>query len=112
MHLLGLRFSNEVNGAGVLEYLSTSGWVPVCYTDAFNERAADVTCRQLGYPFSTNFHSVSLSNGRPGIGITRSLCEGVDSGYLFNCVEFTSMTCQMQLHLNCYSKCISYKWSR
>ena len=90
----------------MLQYLSTSGWVPVCYTNTFNGHAADVTCRQLGYPFATNFNSVTLSNGRLGIGITRSLCEGVDSGYLFNCVEFTDMTCQTQIRLACYnSKC-------
>ena len=98
--------NDEINGTGMLEYLSTSGWVPVCYTDAFNGRAADVTCRQLGYPFATNFTSITLFNGRPGIGITRSLCEGVDSGYLFNCVEFTDITCQTQIRLACYnSKC-------
>lgn len=90
----------------MLEYLSTSAWIPVCYTDAFSTHAADVACRQLGYPFSTNVNSVTLPNVRPGIAITRSLCEGVDSGYLFNCVEFTNMTCQMQVHLACYnSKC-------
>ena len=90
----------------MLEYLSTSGWVPVCYTDAYNGRAADVTCRQLGYPFATNFTSGTLFNGRLGIGITRSLCEGVDSDYLFHCVEFTDMICQTQIHLICYnSKC-------
>ena len=98
--------NNEIDGTGMLQYLSTSGWVPVCYTNTFNGRAADVTCRQLGYPFATNFNSVILSNGRLGIGIIRSLCEGVDSGYLFNCVEFTDMTCQTQIRLACYnSKC-------
>ena len=99
--------SNEINATGMLEFLSTSGWIPICFTGIFNEHAADVACRQLGYPFATNFSSVAIPNVRPGIGITRSFCERADGyrSYLFDCVNFTSMTCQMQVHLTCYSEC-------
>ena len=100
--------SNEINAAGMLEFLSTSGWAPICFTGVFNEHAADVACRQLGYPFSTAFSSVALPHDRPGIGITSSVCERANSyrSYLFSCVNFTTMTCQMQIHLTCYNgKC-------
>ena len=98
-----MRFNNETNRAGLLEHYNTSGWIPVCFTEAFNEYTADVTCRQLGYPFATNFSSVLLPNGKFGIGITRSFCEGAGGSYLFNCVEFANTICQMQLHLICYN---------
>ena len=98
--------NNENNEPGLLEYFNTSTWVPVCFTGAFDEYAADVTCRQLGYPFATNFSSVELSYYRSGIGITRSLCERANSSYLFNCVQSISVTCHMQVQLTCYnSKC-------
>ena len=101
-----LRLKNETYEAGVLEFFNTLEWVPVCFTEAFNEYSADVTCRQLGYPFATNFSSVELPYERSGIGITESVCEGANSSYLFNCVYFTNMVCQMQLYLSCYnSKC-------
>ena len=103
---IGLQLTSEINAAGMLEFLSTSGWVPICFTGVFNEHAADVACRQLGYPFATTFSSVTPPNDRPGIGITRSFCERANTSYrsyLFNCVNFTSMTCQMQIHLTCYN---------
>ena len=106
VNYIGLCLNNETNETGLLEYFNTFEWVPVCFTEAFDRHAADVTCRQLGYPFATNFSSVLLPGDRIGIGINRSLCEGANSGYLFNCVHFANMTCQMQLHLICYnSKC-------
>ena len=111
----GLHLNNETNGAGMLEFYSTSGWVPVCFTEAFDEHAADVACQQLGHPFATNSSSVALSYDRPGIGITGSICEGNNRysyrGYLFNCVNFTNMNCQMQLHLTCYNGKCNYKSS-
>ena len=92
----------------MLQFLDISGWAPVCFTDAFNGRAADVACQQLGYPFATNFRSEALSHGLPGIGITGAACRETNAygyeGYLFNCVNFTKMTCQTQLRLSCYSK--------
>ena len=100
---IDLRLNNETNGAGLLDYYNTSGWIPVCFTETFNEYAADVTCRQLGYPFGVNFSSVALPNDRPGIVISRSFCEGASSSYLFNCVEFANSICQTQLHLICYN---------
>ena len=111
----GLHLDNETNGTGLLEFYSTSEWIPVCSTEAFNDHAADVACQQLGYPFATNFSSVALPHDRPGIGITESVCEGVNTysyrGYLFNCVNFTSMICQIQLHLICYNGKRNYKSS-
>ena len=94
----------------MLEHFSTSGWVPVCFTEAFNEHAADVTCRQLGYPFATSFSSVALPNDRPGIGITTSNCEQTNNfrGYLFDCAHSENMICRMQLHLTCYNSKYSY----
>ena len=102
MHLIT---DNDATGAGLLEYLNTSGWVPVCFTEAFTEHAADVTCRQFGYPFATNIRSVVLPYDRPGIGITASFCEETNNfrGYLFYCVHYESTICQMQLHLTCYN---------
>ena len=98
--------NNETSEPGLLEFFNAFKWVPVCFTEAFNEYAADVTCQQLGYPFATNFSSVALPYETFGIGITRSVCEGANSSYLFNCVYFTNMTCQMQLYLTCYNgKC-------
>ena len=93
------------NGTGLLEYLNTSGWVPVCFTEAFTEHAADVACRQFGYPFATNISSVALPYDRPGIGITSSFCEETNSfrGYLFHCLLYENMICQRQLHLTCYN---------
>lgn len=98
-----MKLNDEANEIGLLEHFSSSGWVPVCFTEAFNEHVADVTCRQLGYPFATDFSSVALPYDRPGIGITTSFCEGANSNYLFNCVLSINMTCQMQLHLTCYN---------
>ena len=104
-----MNVNNEANEIGLLEYFNTSGWVPVCFTEAFNEHAADVTCRQLGYPFATSFSSVALHYDRPGIGITASFCEEANSTYLFSCVSSVNMTCQTQLYLTCYnSKHIDY----
>ena len=102
--------NNETDGKGLLEFHSTSGRIPMCFTEEFNDHAADVACQQLGYPFATNFSSVALPYDRAGIGITGSVCEGINGysyrGYLFNCVNFTNMSCQMQLHLTCYNgKC-------
>ena len=109
----GLRLNKEIHGTGLLEFYSASGWVPVCFTEAFNEHAADVACQQLGYPFANNLSSVELPHDRPGIGITRSVCEGTNRysyrGYLFNCVNFTNMICQMQIHLACYNGKHNYK---
>ena len=103
LYYVGLNFNNETNEIGLLEYFNTSGWVPICFSEAFDEHAADVTCRQLGYPFATNFSSVALPYDRPGIGITASFCEGASSGYLFSCALSMDMTCQTQLHLTCYN---------
>ena len=102
--------SGHANGAGLLEYLNTSGWVPVCFTEAFTERAADVTCQQLGYPFANNITSVALPYDRPGIGITYSFCGETDDfrSYLFKCVYYESTICQMQLHLTCYNSKYSH----
>ena len=108
---LGLRLNNGINPTGTLEFQSASGWIPVCFTDAFSNHAADVACRQLGYPFATSFRSVILPHNIVGIGITRAACEGDNSysyrGYLFSCVSFANTICQMQLHLTCYGKCLN-----
>ena len=101
--------NNGINPtAGMLEFHSSSGWIPMCYTDTFNNYAADVACRQLGYPFATSSRSVVLSQNMLGIGITRANCSGDNSrsykGYLFKCASFTHTICRMQLHLTCYGK--------
>ena len=100
--------NNGINPTGKLEFHSPSGWIPVCFTGAFNNHAADVACRQLGYPFATSFTSVVLPQNMLGIGITNATCGGDNShsyrGYLFKCVSFTDTICRMQLHLTCYSK--------
>lgn len=95
--------NNEISGTGALEFYNSSQWVPVCFTEVFDGRAADVACRQFGYPFATNFNSVSLPYDRSGIAITRSFCGGTNSDYLFNCVNFTNMNCQTQLNLICHT---------
>jgi len=105
---IGLHLNNETNGTGLLEFFDASEWEPVCFTEAFNEDAADVACQQLGYPFATNFTSVGLPYHRSGIGITISHCGGVNISYLFDCVDYESMTCQMQLQLTCYSSKYNY----
>jgi len=96
----------------MLQFLDISGWVPICFTDAFNEFAADVACQQLGYPFATNFRPVGLPYNIVGIGITSAVCSGDNSyghrGYLFNCVNFANTICHRQLHLTCYSKYLIY----
>lgn len=105
---IGLYLNNETNGTGLLEYFTATEWVPVCFTEAFDECAADEACQQLGYPFATNFSFIVLPVDRPGIGITRSYCKGTSSGYLFSCVDFKNMICQMELHLTCYNSKYSY----
>jgi len=93
-----LRISNERSGE--LEFLGDSGWVPVCFTGAFNNYAADSACLQLGYqPFAAEFHSVSHSTS--GIAITSSRCQRYTSPYLFSCVTYREMTCQTTYHLTC-----------
>ena len=103
-----MQLSNRINATGILQFLDISGRVPVCFTDAFNEFAADVACQQLGYPFATNFISEALTHSLLGIGITGTICRETNAygyeGYLFNCVNFTKMICQTQLHLSCYGK--------
>ena len=94
--------TNGNDSSGELEYLSASGWIPVCYTTQFDQNAADVACRQLGYPFAAI--SVPTAGSGPGIGIRSSSCVGSNSQYLFDCVEFEEMTCQTMYHLTCYSK--------
>ena len=94
--------TNGNDSSGELEYLSASGWIPVCYTTQFDQNAADVACRQLGYPFAAR--SVPIGSRGPGIGIRSSSCVGSNSHYLFDCVEFEEMTCQTGYHLTCYSK--------
>jgi len=101
-HTVDLRLTNAVNGSGELEYLSTSGWVPVCHTSEFDKHAADVACHQLGYPFAAEFGQ-AIGSG-DGIGITSSSCEGSSSQYLLKCVEFEKMACQFRYHLTCFSK--------
>ena len=91
------------DGTGLLEYFNTSEWVPVCFTQIFSENEANVACQQLGYPFATNLSSTPLPYGKPGIGINRSHCSGTNRSYLFYCVRFEIMACQMQLHLTCYN---------
>ena len=93
---------NGNDSSGELEYLSASGWVPVCYTSQFDEHAADVACQQLEYPFATR--SVPTPGSGSGIGINSSSCEGSHSGYLFDCVEYEEMICQTKYHLTCHSK--------
>ena len=93
--------TNGDDGSGELEYLSASGWTPVCYTTQFDQHAADVACRQLGYLFATR--SVPTAGTGPGIGIRSSTCEGSDNQYLFNCVEFEEMSCLNRYHLTCRS---------
>ena len=94
--------TNGNDSSGELEYLSASGWAPVCYTTQFDQHAADVACRQLGYPFAAR--SVPTVGGGPGIGISSSSCAGSGSQYLFDYVVFEEMTCQTRYHLTCYSK--------
>ena len=95
-----------VNGgnksSGELEYLSTSGWIPVCYTIQFDEHAADVVCRQLGFPYA--IESGPTTGNDSGIGIYSSNCQGSDGQYLFDCVEYQEMTCQTRYHLTCYGR--------
>ena len=111
-----MHLNNETNGTGLLEYFSmpAAEWIPVCFTEAFSEHAADVACQQLGYPFATNLSSVALPHDRPGIGVTGSFCEPASrytfsyTGYFFSCVNFTSMVCHVQVHLTCYNRKHSY----
>ena len=105
-HTVDLRLANAIDGSGELEYLSTSGWVPVCHTAEFDRHAADVACQQLGYPFAVEF-GVAIGSG-DGIGITSSSCEGSSSQYLFKCAEFEEMACQFRYRLTCYSKCYNF----
>ena len=102
-YVTDLRLVNGDDSSGELEFLSTSGWIPVCYTSQFDEHAADVACQQLGYPYATA-SAPTLGNGL-GIGIDSSSCEGSGSQYLFDCVEFQEMTCQSRYRLTCYSEC-------
>lgn len=100
-----LRFVNGDNSSGELHFLSTSGWIPVCYTTQFNENTADIACQQLGYPFAVGF-SLTVGGGL-GIGIIdSSSCQTSNDQYLFDCVEYQEMTCQTRYRLTCYSKCL------
>ena len=95
-----------VNGgddsSGELEYLSASGWIPVCYTTQFDEHAADVACRQLRFPYA--IESGPTTGSGSGIGISSSNCQGYHGQYLFDCVEYQEMTCQTRYHLTCYGR--------
>ena len=94
-----------VNGddSSELQFLSTSGWIPVCYTSQFDENAADIACHQLGYPFADG--SAPTVGGELGIGIIySSSCQSSTSQYLFGCVEYQEMTCQTRYRLMCHGK--------
>ena len=102
-----LRLVNGDDSSGELQFLSTSGWIPVCYTSQFNDSAADIACHQLGYPFAVR--SSPTVGGGVGIGIIdSSSCEAFDNQYLFGCAEYQDMTCQARCHLTCRSKCLKH----
>ena len=96
-----LRLVNGDDSSGELQFLSTSGWTPICYTPQFNGTAADIACQQLGYPFADGF-APTIGSGL-GIGIINSdSCQASTSQYLFNCVEYQEMTCQTRYSLMCH----------
>ena len=103
VHVTDLRLVNGGdNSSGELEYLSASGWIPVCYTTQFDEHTADVVCRQLGFPYA--IESGPTTGNGSGIGINSSSCQGSNGQYLFDCVEYQEMTCQTRYHLTCYGR--------
>ena len=93
---------NGDDSSGELEYLSASGWIPICYTTQFDEQAADVACRQLGYPYAIESGPTTASGS--GIGISLSSCKGPHGQYLFDCVKYQEMTCQTRYRLTCYGR--------
>ena len=98
-----LRLVNGDDSSGELQFLSSTGWMPVCYTSQFDETAADIACHQLGYPFADGF-APTVGSG-PGIGIIESSsCQASTSQYLFDCVEYQEMSCQTGYRLTCHGK--------
>ena len=100
-----LRLVNGDDNSGELQFLSTSGWIPVCYTSQFNDSAADIACQQLGYPYAFGYSSTV--GGGLGIGIIDSSSyNAFHKQYLFDGVEYQDMTCEARYHLTCRSKCL------
>ena len=104
--LTDLRLVNGNDSSGEFQFLSSSGWIPVCYTSQFSENAADIVCKQLGYPFA--IRSTSIVGSEFGIGIISSSSCQASIQYLFDCVEYQEMTCQARYHLICRSKCFKF----
>ena len=101
-----LRLVSGVNGndsSGELQFLSSPGWIPVCYTPQFSEDAADIACKQLGYPYAAG--SATTTGSGLAISIISSSSCQVFTQYLFDCVEYQELTCQTRYHLTCHSKC-------
>ena len=93
---------NDDNSSGELQFSSSSGWIPVCYTPQFSEDAADIACKQLGYSYATG-STTTVGSGLAISIINSSSCQ-VSSQYLFECAEYQEMTCQTRYHLMCRSK--------
>ena len=68
-----LRLSNDATGEGRLEMWYNNEWFVVCYQGdedddhSWNDQAATVACRQLGYDggIATIYESLSINNDNP-----------------------------------------------